>query len=81
MVLGTSNVSAVRFAPLNLVGALIWAEIFGGLGLTFGAGIEHVFGRLPIHIHLTAVVAVAVAMPVGVWTWRRVSRSLTVDGI
>lgn len=72
MVLGTSNVSAVRFALLNLVGALIWAVTFVGVGFTFGTGIEHVFGRQPIHIHLTAVVAVAVAMLVGVWMWRRV---------
>lgn len=79
LVIGTSNVSVVRFALLNLIGAMIWSGTFVGLGFAFGTGIEHVFGHLPVHIHLTAVVAVAVVLLVGVWLWRRVRRGQIVE--
>lgn len=78
LVIGTSSLSAVRFALLNLVGALIWATAFVGLGFVFGTGIEHLFGRLPFHIHLTAVVACAVTLLVGIWLWRRFRRPVAI---
>ena len=79
LVIGTSALPALRFALLNLVGALIWATVFVGLGYVFGTGIENLFGRLPVHIHLTAVVACAVALLVGAWLWRRFKRGRSVE--
>jgi membrane protein DedA with SNARE-associated domain len=79
LVLGTSTVAALRFALLNVVGALIWATVFVGLGYVFGTGIERLFGRLPFHIHLTAVVACAVVLLIGIWLWRRLKRSRSVE--
>lgn len=81
LVLGTSGVPAIRFAVLNVVGALIWATVFVGLGYVFGTGIERLFGRLPVHIHLTAVVACVVVLLVGIWLWRRHKRRRWVEVI
>lgn len=79
LVLGTSTVAALRFALLNVVGALIWATVFVGLSYVFGTGIERLFGRLPVHIHLTAVVVCAVVLLVGIWVWRRLNRKRSVE--
>ncbi|WP_167762510.1 hypothetical protein [Brevundimonas intermedia] len=46
----------MRFALVNLAGALIWTVTVLGLGFAFGAGIEHPFGRLPVHIHLVVFI-------------------------
>lgn len=46
--LGLSNIGVTRFILLNLVGALLWASIFTGVGFVFGYSIQTVFSRLEI---------------------------------
>jgi membrane protein DedA with SNARE-associated domain len=44
ILIGTSAVSALRFAVINAIGAVLWACIVGGIGWLSGAAAETVFG-------------------------------------
>lgn len=46
LVIGTTNLSAVRFMVLNALASLIWAATFITIGFTFGQGIEVLFGKV-----------------------------------
>jgi membrane protein DedA with SNARE-associated domain len=64
MAIGTSRISAARFAVLNVVAALVWAAIFVGLGYAFGNVIEAVLGRL---MHGAEWVALAAGLALAIW--------------
>jgi len=44
--LGISGVPARLFVPLNIIGALVWAAVFGSAGYLFGKILEHNLGTL-----------------------------------
>jgi len=44
--IGTMKVPARRFAPLNALGALLWAPLFTWLGYAFGQAVSLVFDRV-----------------------------------
>ena len=44
--LGMSQVSWQMFVPLNLLGALLWAVVFGSAGYLFGQAMETLLGDL-----------------------------------
>lgn len=46
VLIGSSAVSAWRFAFFNAVGALLWASVVGAVGWSFGAAAEAMLGRL-----------------------------------
>ena len=62
LILGSSQLPALRFAVLNAVAASLWSVVFTGLGYVFGKSVEHLFGRLPSlhHLILTGAVVAAV---------------------
>lgn len=69
ILIGTSAVSALRFAVLNALGAVIWAGVFAGIGWAFGQAAESVLGDLRhVQIWLFAGVIVLAAI---VWLVRR----------
>ncbi len=67
--LGASGVSPLRFVPLNLVSAAIWATAFGALGYLLGNTLQAVIGDL--QRYEPAVFAAIVAAGIVVWRWRR----------
>lgn len=68
-VIGMSAISARRFFIFNLLGALIWAVVVGGLGFIFGHALEAVLGDLRRYEEglLLAVLLGGLL----VWGWRR----------
>ena len=69
VLLGTSSMSALRFAGFNALGAVIWACVVGGLGWTFGQAAQALLGELR-HIEGWLMLGLAVA-GLGLWLWRR----------
>ena len=71
-VIGTSHVSPLRFAVFNLLGALLWASLIGGLGYAFGEAIEMMLQDAK-HYERGAVIAI-VALGLAVWLFRWIRR-------
>ncbi|MCC7098459.1 MAG: DedA family protein [Rubrivivax sp.] len=46
VLIGSSAVSARRFALFNALGALLWATLVGAIGWSFGAAAQALLGRL-----------------------------------
>jgi len=46
VLIGTSGVSAWRFAAFNALGALLWAVVVGAVGWVFGAAAQALLGEL-----------------------------------
>lgn len=68
----SSNLSPVRFLLLDMIGALLWAPIVGGLGYALGEAALRVIGRIE-RFELFALVLVASFAAVR-WIPRRGSR-------
>jgi membrane protein DedA with SNARE-associated domain len=69
VIIGMSDVSALRFACFNALGALLWACSVGGAGWIFGQAAEALLGRIhDVEVGLLLVLAVA---GLGFWLWRR----------
>ena len=71
-VIGTSHVSPLRFAVFNLLGALLWASLIGGVGYAFGEAIEMMLQDAK-HYEKAAVIAI-VALGLAVWLYRWIRR-------
>ena len=61
MVIGASKVSPLKFACINLVGAVVWATLFASAGYWAGEFLQRVLGdlkpyRLPIALGVVALV-------------------------
>ncbi len=69
VLLGMSQVSHVRFAVVNLVGAMIWATLIGGAGYLFGQAVE-MFLRDAKRYEALVLGALLLA-GIGVWMVRR----------
>lgn len=71
-VLGSSRVSAAKFAVLNVIGACLWAVAFAGAGYLFGKTVEHVVDDVK-RIEL-AIFAVLAGAGISLWVvhaWHR----------
>ena len=69
VLLGTSKLSAIRFAVFNALGAVLWAALVGGAGWVFGQAAERVLGDLR-HIEI-GLLGGLVAVGLIVWWVRR----------
>jgi len=69
--LGMSRVPGRLFIPLNLVGALIWATIFGVAGYLFGQALEAVLGDIKRYeIAILLILLLGGALGWGIYLWR-----------
>lgn len=66
--IGVSNVSYVRFATLNLIGAATWATLIGVGGFYFGEALEAVLGN--VKRYEIALGGVIVAIAIVLWLVR-----------
>lgn len=69
VMLGMTKVSHVRFAIVNLIGAIIWAVLIGGAGYLFGQAVS-MFLHDARHYEALAL-ATLILLGIGVWLYRR----------
>jgi len=70
---GMSDVSAVQFTVLNIIGALLWAVIIGILGFLCGHVLELILGEIK---HLEVPILIGIAVIGGLmFSWQRRRRS------
>ncbi len=69
VLIGTSGVSARRFAFFNGVGAILWATLVASLGWAFGAAVEHVLDQ--VHQYEVWLFALIAAVAIGLFLWHR----------
>lgn len=70
--LGMGSVSVVRFAVLNVLGAVVWAVAFGWAGYLFGESVQHLLGRVERYeLTLFTVIAAVGAAVLLFRVWRR----------
>jgi membrane protein DedA with SNARE-associated domain len=68
ILLGTTEVSALRFLLLNALGAIIWACLIGGIGWVFGQVAATVMGEIR---HIEGWLLLSLVLVAGlVWWWR-----------
>ncbi|MBU6258600.1 MAG: VTT domain-containing protein [Burkholderiales bacterium] len=69
VLIGMSTMSALRFAALNAVGALLWAALVSGAGWFFGAAAAALLGR--VQDAEAWGMGILVLLLAAVWLWRR----------
>ena len=70
MLLGVSHLlPPLRFATLNLVGALLWATLIGSAGFLFGRAMEMLLADAKRYE--AALLGALLLVGLGVWTYRR----------
>jgi membrane protein DedA with SNARE-associated domain len=72
VLLGMSDVSYLRFAVLNLLGALIWATLIGGAGYLFGHAVELFLEDAKRYE--AVVLGLILLGGIGVWLYRKTRR-------
>lgn len=68
--LGTSRISPIRFLILNVIGALIWAIVFGILGYLFGQTIELIIGDIKRYESLLFLFLLVIGSGIWYFNWR-----------
>lgn len=71
IVIGTTRIPTGKFVIMNALAALVWGQLFTGLGYLFGHGIEQTLGHLPLHRHLLIALAAAVAIAAAALAFRK----------
>jgi membrane protein DedA with SNARE-associated domain len=66
-----SDVSPGRFTVLNVIGAVLWAVVFGSLGYLCGHALELIMGDIK---HLEVPILVGIAVIGGLWFFFNRSR-------
>lgn len=77
VVMGASRIPLLRFALLNIVGAMLWAGIITAAGYFMGTVLEAVMGDLK-HIEETLLITILVG-GVCIWLWRQFHTHAPVD--
>jgi membrane protein DedA with SNARE-associated domain len=68
VVMGTSGISPLRFAVLNLMGAALWAVLISGAGYAFGLALGALIGN--VRRIEEAVLLAILALGAASWAWR-----------
>lgn len=77
--LGTLGVAPLRFALCNLLGALLWALLFSGLGYQFGNVVQRLLPRLHQIEELLLLALLAAGLGWTLWRRWRTQRRLGTD--
>jgi membrane protein DedA with SNARE-associated domain len=67
--MGSSHVSLLRFAALNLLGATLWAVLITGTGYIFGLAINSMIADIKQIEEIVLVVMLVIGFLF--WLWRR----------
>jgi len=76
--IGMSDVSLIRFAVFNLIGAMLWAVVIGILGYLCGHALELILGDIK-HLEVPILVGIAVIGSLWILFHRRRSRKLAAN--
>ncbi len=76
-VLGTAEISVLKFFVLNAIGAGIWAVSFALIGYAFGSLLENVLTRVIDNVHHVelAILGVAALVACGFWLRKALRRN------
>lgn len=74
VIMGTTKVPFLRFAILNLLGAVLWAFVVTGAGYYFGAILETLITDVKRIEHWILLGMLAGGLLVGLWLHRRATR-------
>ncbi len=77
--IGMSDVPVWRFVVLNLIGAALWAPLFGGLGYLFGNTLEWLFADIKRYEDAVLALIVGAALVLGLA--RRLRRRAVSRGV
>ena len=68
-VLGTADITVLKFFLLNAIGAAIWAVSFASVGYVFGSLLENVLTRVIDNVHNAelAILGLAALIALGFW--------------
>ena len=69
LVLGSGSLPLIRFALLNLVGAVLWASIVLGAGYSFGLAVEAMLADVKRYEEIVLIGILIVGLLY--WIWRR----------
>lgn len=70
-VLGTADITILKFFLLNAVGAAIWAVSFAFIGYAFGSLLENVLIRVIDNVHHVELAVLGVAAGIALILWLR----------
>ncbi|MFP5260195.1 MAG: DedA family protein [Acidobacteriota bacterium] len=70
-VLGTADITVVKFFLLNAIGAAIWAVSFALIGYAFGSLLENVLIRVIDNVHHVELAILGVAAGIALILWLR----------
>jgi len=70
-VLGTADITVLKFFLLNAVGAAIWAVAFAFIGYAFGSLLENVLIRVIDNVHHVELAVLGVAAGIALILWLR----------
>ena len=75
-VLGTADITVLKFFMLNAIGAAIWAISFAFIGYAFGSLMESVLTRIIDNVHHAelAILGLAVLVALGFWLRKALRR-------
>jgi membrane protein DedA with SNARE-associated domain len=73
--IGAAKISPVKFFVLDMIGALVWATVIGGLGYTFGAAFEAILPNIK-HYELLFFIALA-GIGLAFWLFRLLTQKRT----
>ena len=81
--LGITQVPALRFTLLNILGALIWAAVFTALGYFFGETIQRMFGHSKRLEHWLIGISIVLVLVLITWhlaKWAMTAKKKNAEG-
>lgn len=74
VLIGTTEIPALRFMALNALAACLWAVMVAGIGYAFGNAVEALFGHLRLHLHMILALSAIAIGALGLFLVRRARR-------
>lgn len=77
VVLGMSNISAIKFAALNAIGAIVWAVAVSSIGYVFGGTLEIMLKDMKRYEIAIFIGIALLGVGIGLMRWLRVRAKTT----
>lgn len=67
--LGSTPISGLKFFILNVIGAFVWAVVFGYVGYLFGGLLENVLAKIVSNVHHVQFIILGVVALIAFFFW------------
>jgi len=67
--LGSTPISGLKFFTLNLIGAFVWAVVFGCVGYVFGGLLENVLAKIMDNVHHVQFIILGIVALIAFFFW------------